>query len=592
MASRRLCAVRLGLIRFLLMRMNQELVSIAEALKAEEVMLVHGDPSARHSLATALRQRGKRVISPKIGQTEVFKFKKRPWALGRVKSGNETRSLEPSELWQALKGQAGSFFSSRELAQMWWGDAERAEEVVRTLDQSVYFSADWRRKNTFQVLTEEQVIRAQRRRAIMMANPDIIGKLIVLRDVNNRPRVGVVLNASIDAFEADVHNAKGRHYPADALLWVIGQWEGYSEKKGKKAQLSELVKAIKPHQDTILPFVRRQRIVLDGKPVNPESLLPEALPEGITRQAALVSVVLSLAADGAVVEQDGLLPRRAIEGGPIEQNQAREIAFRTFPAEARLRKVGMEFHRKRLVLTVDFPDTVQGRFAEIIEQVEELTGWDVFIKPGVNQQALSVAVDELMPENAYIVKGPSFYMDKKEVGVDIGNTNPEALEAMERDYLELTGFRLITSKQVVDDVEMDIAQPRGGEKLEINAAYGIIRDALNPFGLLKTSLKQGQIVLTFISPQVGERHRNIIKDLAEETGYAITVHPHPNQQKISQIATSLIRGEGWVIRKGPGIHVDRAEVTATLNELRDEGAIESVMAEFEEQTGYNLVLNS
>jgi uncharacterized protein len=568
---------------------EQELVNIAEAMNPEEVILVHGDPSARHSLATALRQRGRVVRSPKIGQAMPLNFAKRPWGIGRVKSGKETRPLESATLWEALKSNAGDYYGAKELAQMWWGDAERADEAARALEHSLHFAADWRRKNTFQVHSEEQVKTEQRRRAVMLAHPDIVGKLVVLRDVNNRPRVGVVVNASINAIEAEVSSAKGRHYPGDALLWVIGDWQKYAEGVGKRGQVAAMLRKVKTIQDELLSFAQRQALVVAGEPVVPETLLPDPLPEGVTRQEALVAIVLALAADGAQVVQGGLLPRRAMEDGPMEQNQARELALSSFPLEARLRKVGMEIHRKRLTATFDFPEYAERQFADVLEKLEETTGWDVRVNPSVNQQALGFAVEELLPEGGYVVKGPSFYMDKREVGVEVEGVDD--VEGLQRDFLELTGHRLITSGSGTGAVETVSAQPTGRERMEINEAYGLLRAALNPLGLRKVGLKQGQIVLTFVSPQVGEREREILADLADETGYALTIHPHPNQQQIIQIAASLAREAGWAVRKGPGIHVDRAEVSMTLAEPPEQGILTEINDEFEEQTGYRLVVS-
>ncbi|HRF99427.1 MAG TPA: MBL fold metallo-hydrolase RNA specificity domain-containing protein, partial [Aggregatilineales bacterium] len=229
-----------------------ELVSMAEAMDAGEIMLVHGDPSARHSLATRLRQRGRRVITPRIGQTEHFNFPKRPWGIARIVSGDKTESLNAQALWESLKGQTGNFFSARELAQMWWGDGERAGEVIKSLANSLYFAQDWRRKDTFQVKTAEQIQKARDSRAILLAHPDLVGKLVVLRDTNNRPHIAVVVGASEDSFEAEVQGAKGRQYAGDALLWVIGKWEKETG-VGMKTQLNALATRIKAIQDSVLP---------------------------------------------------------------------------------------------------------------------------------------------------------------------------------------------------------------------------------------------------------------------------------------------------------------------------------------------------
>jgi hypothetical protein len=81
----------------------------------------------------------------------------------------------------------------------------------------------------------------------------------------------------------------------------------------------------------------------------------------------------------------------------------------------------------------------------------------------------------------------------------------------------------------------------------------------------------------------------MIQQLSEETGYAMRIHPHPNQQQILQVASQLAREAGWKVIKGPGIHVDRAEVSMKLAVAADESALERVQAAMLERTGYRLV---
>jgi Cft2 family RNA processing exonuclease len=566
-----------------------ELITIAEALKAEEVLLVHGDPGARHSLATNLRQREKHVHTPKIGQTITFSFTKRPWALGGITSGSQTRPFDAAELWDALKPQAGSFFSAAELARMWWGDPSRAAQVISTLSgDELYFAADWRSKSTFRVRTSEQVERTQRQRAIMLANPDIVGKLIVLRDSNNRPRIGFVTNANIEGFEATVHNAKGKHYPGDALLWPIGPWDRFPTDADGKRHLSNIYQQAKDLSDQFLPFAQRQEFVRLGQPVNPNDLLPRVLTEGVSRDLALLAVVLALAQDGATLEANGLLPKHALQEGPLEMNQARQTALALFPPESRLRKVGMEVARRRITLTFDFPTTAQDRYAEQIQQVLDLTGWDVIVNPQVNQQALGAAINEFLPSDVRILKGPSFFLDRREVQIEVDA--PGDFSEIEYAYRDLTGFRLAVVRRGEPTPSNAAVSVPTGNQMEINTAYAVIKQALDRLGLYKTSLKQNQIVLSFISPQIGERHRDIINTLAQETGYPISIHPNPNQQQILQVASQLMREAGWQIRKGPGIHVDRAEISITLGSPVSEADIERVNRNLIEETGYSLVV--
>jgi hypothetical protein len=183
-------------------------------------------------------------------------------------------------------------------------------------------------------------------------------------------------------------------------------------------------------------------------------------------------------------------------------------------------------------------------------------------------------------------------MDQREVQVELEGEGD--LQAIEQDYLRLTGFRLRATRRgepAPSETAAATESPDNGRpKMEINTAYNLIRQELEPYGLYKTSLKQGQIVLTFITPQVGARHQSVINALSQQTGYLLTIHPHPNQQQILQVVQKLTRDAGWQIRKGPGIHIDRAEIAMSLAAEPDATTVEYVTQALEEQTGYHLVL--
>ena len=128
------------------------------------------------------------------------------------------------------------------------------------------------------------------------------------------------------------------------------------------------------------------------------------------------------------------------------------------------------------------------------------------------------------------------------------------------------------------------------EKMEINQAYGLIRGELTEHGLYKTSLKQGRIVLAFLSPQMAARHFDTIAKLAKQTGYELSVHPHPNQNAILQIARQKLRDYDISIKKGPSIHVDRGEVEITA--VPETDIPDDISDDFEMETGYRLVINT
>lgn len=208
----------------------------------------------------------------------------------------------------------------------------------------------------------------------------------------------------------------------------------------------------------------------------------------------------------------------------------------------------------------------------------------------INQQALGAALVELLPPYAQIIKGPSFYIDKREVYADVqGLADPQAVEHA---YLHLTGhrLRLNVGKGAGSDSAPLVAQPGTHPPMEINAAYATIREALEPFGLYKTSLKQGQIVLAFISPQVGQRHQAAIASLAQETGYCTFGSSAPR----SECHHPGRDAAGSTVRLGcpqnTGLHVDRAEIFFTLASLPNEQQLAEVTQGVEARQGYRLVI--
>jgi hypothetical protein len=572
-----------------------ELVSVAQSLEAGTVALVHGDPGARHSLAARLREREKRVILPVSGQSFTFAFPPRPGKVGRALSGSHTQPVDPAALWDSFKVKAGSFYHARELAKAWWGDESRVREMIEALVRDgLYFRQDWRQRASFQVHTPQQVQRIQRQRAILNYFPDLAGSLVVLRDVNKRIRIGAVVAVGQEKFEAVVWNAEGRQYAADALAWSVGQWPlAFGAPGPVKQEIKALLTQAKAVQALLLPISQREQLVQAAKPVHPDTLLPAALPEGVTPLVAKLAVILALAEDGAHWTSNGLLPRTVVRADALEMNQARQAALAQFPPEARLRKVGLEANRKRMVLYFDFPTVATERYAEQIEALDDLTGWQIVVAPEINQQALGNALLELLPSGGKLIKGPSFFIPEKRVEARFsGVTDLPALAAA---FQDLSGFALGYENPPSQPTEEQTDTVSNGKtarriRMELNAAYALLRDALEPLGMYKSGFQSGIITLSFISPQVGARHIELIKKLEAQIGYQLMVYRHPNQNALLQVVTQILRDAGWTPRKGPGLRTDLAQVRLKLDAAEQPDNVEQVAAQIEQATGYKLVI--
>ncbi len=286
-------------------------------------------------------------------------------------------------------------------------------------------------------------------------------------------------------------------------------------------------------------------------------------------------------------------PRSAVQVR-MEPNQALAFANQYFSPETRLRKVGYRLAEHILVLTFDFPAAARQRFAEAIAALQSATGWQVELTAEANQIALNALAREVLPEGWQITKGPAIHREQKRVAVTVAGSQ-ESVEqerlACQR-FLAETGYQLsITfATPAVAPVILPVAMR--GERLEINAAYSLIKNVLEGSTLYRASLKGDEIMLSFISPQIGERYQEQIADLAQQVGWRLCINPQPNQGAILDAARTLFGAAGWTILKGPSIYLEKAEIAVSLGNFPGEQEISELVAAFDSQTGFRLVVNA
>jgi hypothetical protein len=291
----------------------------------------------------------------------------------------------------------------------------------------------------------------------------------------------------------------------------------------------------------------------------------------------------------------------------MEPNQALALANQSFPAEARLRKCGYRLEQQTLVLTFDFPDVARERYAESLRELQTASGWQVEVIPQANHVALNALVRELLPESVQIIKGPSLHLEQKRVSVTIlvptSSGGAEGSAPLEKDsefsavikrYRDTSGYDLEVKSAVAVVMPIPALAPENpatNAPWEINAAYAAIKTALKGSSLYRTSLKGDEIMLSFISRQVGERYREQIAELAQQVGWRLSINPQANQGTISEIARTLLARAGWTASKGPSLYPERAEVTITLVNQVEPTEISALVADFERQTGFRLLVS-
>jgi hypothetical protein len=209
----------------------------------------------------------------------------------------------------------------------------------------------------------------------------------------------------------------------------------------------------------------------------------------------------------------------------------------------------------------------------------------------------------VLPGGWQIVKGPSIYRESKRVALTASAPPPNVpepeLEAVRESFRLASGYELALTLLPAAPTASQNVPPKlsgepsdSGQRLEINAAYAAIRAGLAGTSLYRTSLKGDEILLSFISPQVGERHRQAIDTLARQTGWKLGINPQSNQGAILEAAREVLQTHGWTVLKGPSLHLERAQVAATLSAAPEPEVRAAAEAEVLERTGFQLALSA
>lgn len=543
-----------------------QLISLVEALDVPRVILVHGEEEARQSLAAHLEERGRIVMLPRSGQT--IEVRPAPAvSFRRLRGIGAGRPLDLRALWLAIGDPGGGEFTAEELAQVWWGEEERTKEIVLALEKEpLYFVPHRTRSGLYRARTRPQVEHALQQREQMAALPDLRGALLIVRDAQGRARP-----------------ACGAGMEATSFL-IEGETTPYGPE--------QLVEIVGPCTPALTPdAVEAMTAALSA-----EELLPANTPRPLDEIVAQVdlsgpaslqraAVALCLLRAGAERGPEGYL----IEKERMEPNQALAYAQSLFPPEARLQRCGYYSDQGVMQLVFDFPDVAAERYTALFDQIETDTGWEVQVKPEANQVALGLLAGECLPEGWQVVKGPSIHRERREVAITVQGDGGD-LQGARRRFTQATGYELIVSEaRGGTPLPVSVVEEEGG-RWEINSAYAEIKRALAGSTLYKTSLKGERIVLSFISPQVGERYQAEIEALSRRIGWPLEINPHPNQVAIAGEARSLVAAAGAVIVKGPGIYTSRGEVVVRLETPLPEETTARLKEDLMERTGYRLTL--
>jgi len=287
----------------------------------------------------------------------------------------------------------------------------------------------------------------------------------------------------------------------------------------------------------------------------------------------------------------------------ITEADLSKIIHRAFVLESGLYKVSINKSSHSVSVKFYFPKPVLARHKETLEKLSQETGWLVEISSSVHQEELQKAALALIPKD-WQVSSVSIMLDKETVMLKIAafsSYDEFWIETIKSNFQTQTGFNLefqfpisIPITQTISNT--GISNSSNKAKLEINAAYSKIKEVFSTkaHSLIKVGLKGEAIELTFITPEIGKRYEELMKEIGEQIGYKLQYRSTPDQNKLQQMVKDLVAsysGQVTLISE-PSINLAKQEIVVKLGTNLEANNVLKLKEQFFQQTGWQLLVNS
>ncbi|HLV09155.1 MAG TPA: MBL fold metallo-hydrolase [Halanaerobiales bacterium] len=287
----------------------------------------------------------------------------------------------------------------------------------------------------------------------------------------------------------------------------------------------------------------------------------------------------------------------AEDDGIMEMNQLFEVVDKLFPPETGLYKRGARTEDNTVLLSFNFPSTAADKYRDDLQELQEESGWQVELNQDCNQVALEDEVYRLFAADFNIDKF-SYYRTEGKCLV-ILDRKPDNNQELIMQFKEKTGIELELDypekeKQGNREEGLSLKEVNPEEMMEQNQAFEYIDKLFNSLGvkIYKKSRKLAGVIpyleIYFISPELGERYRETVRRLEEDTGWNIRIGQTPIQNEIINLARRLAVQYGLRLCKNPAHYRDKLLVEIKVNGKLDEKKQTEMEAKFKEETGYLL----
>lgn len=426
-----------------------EIKSLVQHICHSNIFLVHGDEDALKSLSRDLAKdvRG-RVYTPKCGETiDIYiRNKREQWRKQLLFTMNKEYEIEPKnveELWKFICENYGDkLFTVEEVLFIWKGSSrERSSEVERMqrlLIDSLYFESDARRLFLFKAKSKDEIEEALKPSEL---KPNQINELVKKYfDRYSYKKVSllqeekkVVLNFDFPkALERSLYKqAKGFE---DESMWKVA----INEQTNINAVNAIIKETFKDEGISKISFYGDEVVItINGTGTFEKEIEDVKNTTGLN--VRIIEAGMSVQNVSSNYFSSGSKTR-------IEQNEALHMIDMSFLSEdlkPYKKSIKTSGDKKYIELTFISP-IVGKRFENKINELTEVTGWDMSIGSSTNQNEVLILASNFCKEQGIrLLKNPSFNPVNMSVVLKLEQDNNEAMEEIKKTFEYKTGCKLI-----------------------------------------------------------------------------------------------------------------------------------------------------
>ena len=295
-----------------------------------------------------------------------------------------------------------------------------------------------------------------------------------------------------------------------------------------------------------------------------------------------------------------VLPLAREKGEVYKLQEALDFAKQTVGGDENFHKVSNKQAQRRIILHFHFPEKAHVEHQESVREIAKMTGWSVELSSQANQQKLDEVATELSREAGFVVDKVSVFPNEPRVrvkGAAAEDWDEDRRVKLEEAFLERTGrsLEVVSAGSGPVNLSSSPALAPEGERLEQNQAFALVQATFEELGvrLYRCGRKEGpkgsSLELAFISPEVGDRHEDVIRGLEKATGWPLTVRRQPNPIAIAEVTKETVP-PSWGFTGNPSFFKEEGLVRIQVRRRPARAEEETVQKAFLKLTGYRLQL--